>query len=221
MILPDRLPEMAGVELAATCLPGPDDCSDWYDAVSVPGGLGIAMADVAGRGQPAAALAERLRDGFHEHALDGEPPGEVLQHVNALVSDVGTEMSTLIVAIFNPETGEVRGANAGHPPALIRRGGAVERWDAARGLPLGVGEGEPYLEDTITLGPGDAMLLFTDGLIERRGAPLEDALERLERAMPVFGTADAMRTAVLEAMVGDRDHDDDVAVLALVVPAGG
>jgi serine phosphatase RsbU (regulator of sigma subunit) len=222
-LFPDRLPTVPGVELAATHLPGAEACGDWYDAIALPDGtITLAIADVAGRGPPAGVLAARLRAGLREHAGAGAGPGEVVGHVNRLVDDVGTEMSTLMVLSFSPVTGELRGSNAGAPPALIRRtGGRVERWDAARSVPLGVGRPGPYPEDTVHLSPGDAVLMFTDGLIERRGASLDDALASVEQALPVFGSADGLRTTVLEAILGELDHDDDVAVLVLAVPAVG
>jgi chemotaxis family two-component system sensor kinase Cph1 len=222
-LLPDRLPAIDGVELAAAHLPGPEPCWDWYDAIPLPGEtVGVAIADVTGRGAPAAALAGRLRRSLRARALSGDEPGQALQHLNSLVTDVSREMSTLLFAVFNPVTGELRGANAGHLPALIRRtGGAVEPWDAAVSLPLGVADDVRFGQDTVRLEPGDAVLLFTDGLIERRGAPIDDGFERLAEAVPLFGSADAVRTAVLEAMVGDDGNDDDVAVLALAVPPDG
>ena len=222
-LLPDGLPEIDGVELAAAHLPGPEPCWDWYDAIPLPGeSVGIAIADVTGRGAPAAALANRLRQSLRARALSGDEPAQALEHLNSLVTDVSSEMSTLLFAVFNPVTGELRGANAGHVPALIRRtGGAVERWEAAVSLPLGVADDARFGQGAVRLDPGDAVLLFTDGLIERRGAPIDDGFERLEQAVPLFGSADALRTAVLEAMVGDGDNDDDVAVLTLAVPPGG
>ena len=221
-LLPDRLPVVAGVELAATHVPGSDPCFDWYDVIALPGGaVGIAIADVPGRGEHAAALANRLRSRLHERVDAGDAPGEALRRVNALVTDVGTQMSTLMFLRYTPATGELRGANAGHLPALIRHAGVVERWDAARTLPLGVADDRPFPEDARQLGPGDAVLAFTDGLVERRDPELEDALQRLERAVPVFGSADAVRTAVLDAMFGPRVQDDDVAVVARVVSPGG
>jgi serine phosphatase RsbU (regulator of sigma subunit) len=223
-MLPDRLPTIDGVDLAATHLPGSPIRSDWYDAIALRGGssLAIAIADVAGSGRPAAALAARLRDGVRGRAAAGDTPGEVIGHVNRLVTDVGTEMSTLLFVVFTPASGELRGANAGHPPAVIRRSnGAIERWDAARSLPLGVADQEVFPEDVVTLAPGDGVLLFTDGLLERRDMSIDDGLVELEQAVPLFGPASALRTAVLEAMLGHGEHDDDVAVIALAVPGGG
>jgi anti-sigma regulatory factor (Ser/Thr protein kinase) len=177
------------------------------------------MGDVVGRGIPAASLVGKLRNGLRAYALEGHPPGEVLRRLNALVSDTRREMSTAIFVEFRPGTGELRGANAGHPRALVRRaGGRIERWDAARSMPLGVVGHARYEDEAIRLEPGDAVLLFTDGLIERRGLPIGDALDRLERAVPPSGSADELRTAVLDRTLGGEDHDDDVAVLAIAVP---
>jgi serine phosphatase RsbU (regulator of sigma subunit) len=223
-LLPDRLPAIGGVELAATHLPGSPARCDWYDAIALSQGtrLGIAISDVPGTGGPAAALARRLRGGVRERAAAGDAPGQLVGHVNRLVTDVGTEMSTLLFVVFTPATGELRGANAGHPPALIRRtDGGIQRWDAARSLPLGVVDRQVFPEDAVRLAPGDAVLLFTDGLLERRDTSIDDALAELEEAVPLFGPASVLRTAVLESMLGHGEHDDDVAVIALAVPGGG
>jgi serine phosphatase RsbU (regulator of sigma subunit) len=223
-LLPDRLPAIEGVELAAAHLPGSPARCDWYDAIALSRGtrLAIAISDVAGSGWQAAALARRLRAGVRERAAAGDSPGQLLGHVNRLVSDLGTEMSSLMFLVFTPATGELRGANAGHPPALIRRtGGAIERWDAGRSLPLGVVDQDPFPEDAITLAPGDAVLLFTDGLLELRDTFIDEALAELEEAVPLFGPASVLRTAVLESMLGHGQHDDDVAVIALAVPGSG
>ncbi len=218
---PDPLPVVEGVELAAAHLPGEEDCCDWYDVIVLPdGALGLAIGDVSGRGEEAYALASRLREAVRERALAGDAPGQVVGHVNSLVRD--GEMATLLYIGFDPATGVLRGSNAAHPPALVRRmGGGVERWDAGLSTPLGVEPPAPYPEEGLQLAPGEAVLLYTDGLIERRGAAVDVTLKRLEQAMLVFGTADGLRTAVLDAMLGDHDHDDDVAVLTLAIPDGG
>ena len=223
--LPDRFPDLPGTELAATYLPGADTTDDsrgdWYDVLALPGGaVGLAIGDVVGRGTSAAMLVGRLRSGVREYASEGLGPAGVLCRVNALVTDVRREMSTLLLLAYEPATGRLRGANAGHPPALIRRAdGSVTRWDVQRGLPLGVVARAEYGEGAVELEDGDVVVLFTDGLIERRGMPVGEALDRLEAAVPALGDAAEVRTAVLDAMLaGDDDgHDDDVAVLALGV----
>jgi len=224
-LLPDRLPQAPGIELAATHLPGAGDAelgADWWDVVAMPGGaVGVAIGDVAGRGAGAATLAATLRNGLRSNASDCAGPSDALRRLNRLVDDSGREMSTLLFVVYDPATGALRGANAGHPPAIIRRAnGRVQRWEAARSLPLGVIAEAQYQEDAIRLVPGDALLLFTDGLIERRGLAVGAALERLEGLVPASGSADELRTAVLDGMLRGRDHDDDIAVLTLcVVPA--
>jgi serine phosphatase RsbU (regulator of sigma subunit) len=142
-----------------------------------------------------------------------------MRSVNALATDTRREMSTLVYVVLDPLTGRLCGSNAGHPPAMLRRaGGAVERWAAALAMPLGVTPEAGYGQSARTLGAGEALLLFTDGLIERRGLALEDALDRLAGLIPPAGGADDVRTAVLDGMLGEEDHDDDVAVLVVARP---
>jgi serine phosphatase RsbU (regulator of sigma subunit) len=223
-LLPDRLPDVPGVELAASHLPvgeGGEAGGDWYDVVPLPGGgLVASIGDVVGRGRPATELTARLRRALRAYALEGCGPGEVLRRLNTLVTDTRREMTTLLVLELTPSSGELRAASAGHPPVMVRRaGGGVERWDAARSMPLGVVRDSSYGEDAMRLSPGDAALVFTDGLIERPGLPIEWALDRLEHTIPVSGSADQLRTAVLDRMLAGEDHDDDVAVLVLALPA--
>lgn len=222
-LVPESIPAIPGVDVAATCLPVGGDaevCGDWYDVIPLPGGsVGFAMGDVVGRGAAATARVQRLRDGLREHSLAGHPPGEVLGRLNDLAGDTRKEMSTVIFVVFDPSTRELRGANAGHLPALIRRrAGGVEHWDAGPSVPLGVVDDATFEEDRGRLEPGDALLLFTDGLVEGRDVPVGDALKLLELAIPSAGSAADLRAAVLDRMLAGHEHDDDVAILALTVP---
>jgi serine phosphatase RsbU (regulator of sigma subunit) len=222
-LLPESIPAIPGIDVAATCLPAGGDtevCGDWYDVIPLPdGSAGFAIGDVVGRGAAATARVQRLRDGLREHALAGHAPGEVLRRLNALADDPRKEMSTVLFVVYDPATHELRGANAGHPPALIRRrGGAVERWDAGPSVPLGVVDDATFEEASTRLEAGDGLLLFTDGLVEGRDVPVEEALKLLELAIPSAGSAVDLRATVLDRMLAGHEHDDDVAVLALSIP---
>lgn len=221
-VLPDRLPEVPGVELAATYMPnGGPEAGDWYEVFELDENrVGIAMCDVAGRGRAAGALGARLRRGLKRYAAQGWPPGDVLGGLNQLMAGDCREMATLLYVVYDRETHELRAANAGHPPAVVRgTAGETRYWDAGRGVPLGIARDATYREERIVLEPQGALLLFTDGLIERRGMPLDDALAFVEGLVIARASAGEIRTAVLDAMVAGEDHDDDVAVLALTVGA--
>ena len=123
-LLPERLPEIPGLATAAHYLPGGPDVEvggDWYDVMQLPGGgIGLAMGDVVGRGERAAALMGQLRNAVRAYAFEGKSPGEVMDCVNGLLLDAGSEhMATMIYAVLDPESGELRMVNAGHPPPLL------------------------------------------------------------------------------------------------------
>jgi serine phosphatase RsbU (regulator of sigma subunit) len=221
-LLPDRLPEFPGLQVAAAYLPGDSPAGaggDWYDVVALAdGAVGIAIGDVVGRGGPAAELGGRVRNEVRTRWFEGHSPGEVLRHVNRLVDVARHEMSTVLLCEYSPATHALCGANAGHPPAFIRRAdGRIKPFDFARSVPLGVDAAARYDDASIELRPGDAVLFFTDGLVERRAAAPGESLDLLRLAIPSAGSADDMRAHVLDRMLAGEDHDDDVAVVVLAV----
>lgn len=219
-VLPVRLPDVAGVELAARYIPsspGREVGGDWYDAFPLRDGrLGIAVGDVAGHGLRAAATMGQLRNALRAYAVDGEPPGRVLDRLGALLADEGEEaFATAIYAIDDSATGLLRWANAGHPPPawLGERTGFV---DGPVGTVLGTAE-EPYEEAELVLPPGQGLLLYTDGLVERRGEHLADGMARLAAAVPPGGGGglDALCEQVVTEVLGDTARGDDVCLLAV------
>jgi anti-sigma regulatory factor (Ser/Thr protein kinase) len=126
------------------------------------------------------------------------------------------EMATCLCAVLDQTTGTVTIANAGHPPLLrLGRDGTTEYLGGATGVPLGVRPFTLYGERTITVAPGDTLVLFTDGLVERRGESIDDRLELLaERARDIVADGERWCDAVVEAMIGAR-RDDDVALLGI------
>ena len=224
-LLPERLPEIPGLGIAARYLPGGPDVDiggDWYDVMQLPGGeIALAMGDVVGRGERAAALMGQLRNAVRAYAFDGKSPAEALEAVSGLLLEAGSEhMATMIYAVLDTETGEIRLVNAGHPPPLlVVAGGAARLLDGSNGPPLGALPGARYGETCIVLSPGDTLLLYTDGLVEDRTTPLEQGLERLRRAA-VNGPQDpeAFCSYVLSG-VGASSCDDDVAMLAVQLTA--
>jgi serine phosphatase RsbU (regulator of sigma subunit)/anti-sigma regulatory factor (Ser/Thr protein kinase) len=220
-LLPERLPDIPGLAAAARYVPGGPDVDiggDWYDVMQLPGGgIGLAMGDVVGRGERAASLMGQLRNAVRAFAFEGKSPRQVVDSVNGLLLDAGSEhMATMIYGVLDAETGELRFVNAGHPPPLVVEPGRVARLvEGGSGPPVGALPAGGYGEGRIVLTPGATLLLYTDGLVEDRSTPLDDGLERLRRAAQ-DGPADpdAFCAHVLRR-VGASAGDDDLAMLAV------
>jgi GAF domain-containing protein/anti-sigma regulatory factor (Ser/Thr protein kinase) len=218
-LLPERLPDIPGVDAAARYLPARDEVGgDWYDVIELPRGLvGVAIGDVAGHGVRAAALMGQLRTGLRAYALEGHSPAETLKRLDRLLQAAQSRaMATAAYAVLAPETGEVVLANAGHPPGVvISASGEARLLDVASAPPLGALRYPTYNEHRTTLAPGDALLLYTDGLVERRDESLVDRIEELRATAAVVATADAMCTHITEALVPELGTADDVALVVV------
>jgi anti-sigma regulatory factor (Ser/Thr protein kinase) len=218
-LLPERLPDLADVDVAAGYLPARDEVGgDWYDVIELPRGLvGLAIGDVAGHGVRAAALMGQLRTGLRSYALDGHGAGETLKRLDRLLQTIrGHGMATAAYAVISPETGIMRIACAGHPPpVVISRAGEAELLEVISAPPLGTLPYPTYREVQATLSPGEMIVMYTDGLIERRGEALTEGLERLRLTASRTGSADAVAQHILETLVPRLGADDDVAVVAL------
>jgi serine phosphatase RsbU (regulator of sigma subunit)/FixJ family two-component response regulator/anti-sigma regulatory factor (Ser/Thr protein kinase) len=227
-LLPERLPSIPGVTLAARYLPGPPDAigGDWYDVFSLPGGrLGLVMGDVAGRGVGAGAVMGQLRNALRAYAMEGHPPEAVAGHLRDLVNN-GT-MATLIYLVFELGAWTLRYVNLGHlPPAVLTPTG-VFTWLEGGSPPLGVGPPFLVTEQTVALVPGSIVFLYTDGLIEVRGEPLDEGMSRLKATLAQHGAAADLEQLIDETLarvLEGRLQEDDVALLvmraAALDPAG-
>jgi anti-sigma regulatory factor (Ser/Thr protein kinase)/putative methionine-R-sulfoxide reductase with GAF domain len=218
-LLPEGVPEIVGVEIAARYLPARDEVGgDWYDVIELPGGLvGLAIGDVAGHGVRAAALMGQLRTALRAYALDGYSPGETLKRLDRLLHTVrGEGMATASYAVLDPLTGSVRVASAGHPPAVIvPSSGHARLVEAAPAPPLGTLPFGTYVEVLDTVGPGETVMLYTDGLIERRREPLTAGLERLRVYASVIASAETLCQRVIDRLVPPGGADDDVAIVVV------
>lgn len=223
-LLPAQLPHVPALELAAQYLPGGDGNEvggDWYDVIRLADGdVVLVMGDVVGRGIPAAALVGKLRNALRAYVVEGHPPEDALERLNALVDRPAQEMATVLVARFRPSSGVVRFASAGHLPPLLRRADGTRLFlDGGRCVPLGALGHVVFEADEATLAPGDTLMLFTDGLVERRGVPLDESLEALRVAAPASGDAVELCDAAVEALLPEGTDADDVAVLTARVRA--
>ncbi len=224
-LIPARLPTVAGVELAAHYQAaglGAEVGGDWYDAFALPSGrIGVVLGDVAGSGIRAASTMGQLRSVTRAFALADEAsrsPGEVLTRLNSYrVALDEHQLFTVLYAIVDPAEQTVEWASAGHPPPLRARGGVdVDFLEPGNGL-MGV-EPDPYRTLTAELAPGDVLLLYTDGLVERRGESLDAGLERLASVVADGPDApQALRAHVLEQLVGSGDARDDVTAVVVKI----
>ncbi len=224
-MLPGRLPELPGLEVAARYVPATTDVQvggDWYDVIPLRHGqVGLVIGDVAGHGVRAAATMGQVRMAVRAYAVQDPSPVRVLRRVHRLLSRLATdEMVTLVYLLTDPEGGTVRLSSAGHPPPLLVHAGAVRQLDGALSPPLGVTLDRSYTEVVHALPPGATLLLYTDGLVERRGVAITDGLERLAAgAVRLVGEGDGdlgvLCDDLLADLLGDGDRSDDVALVAV------
>ena len=218
-LLPSGLPDVPGWQAAARYLPGEAGAAvggDWYDVFPLPNGsFGLAVGDVMGRGVPAAAGMGRVRSALQAHLYDTWDAVEALSRLDALVADLRiVPFATVLAAVLDPATGEVTLCTAGHPPPLVRSGRDARVVEVTIGPPVGAPLGS-RVPSSVTLAPGDVLLLYTDGLVETREATLD---ERLDRLCAVTADApeqpSALLDRVLDAMLAPT-MPDDVAVVAV------
>ncbi|HYN29491.1 MAG TPA: SpoIIE family protein phosphatase [Dermatophilaceae bacterium] len=230
-ILPTSLPTVAGVDLAAVYHPAEQVVSvggDWYDAVPLPDGtVALVVGDVTGHGVDAAAAMAQLRHTVRAYLLLGSPPDLALGQANA-VALVGESpvLATVVVAVVDPVRRTVEVARAGHPPPLlITAKGArpLDPEDRWVGVMLGVAADAYYPSQRVDVEPGTGLLLYTDGVIERRDDSLSSGISRLVRSAEgspdVGGDLGTLLAEVLDKVLDGRAQQDDVcAVLCRVGP---
>lgn len=219
-LLPERLPELPGVALAARYLPGSGEAQvggDWFEVVELPDGrIAAAVGDVVGSGVRAAAAMGQFRNAMRALALEGLSSSRMLERLGDLATGLGREFATAFTLLLDPTTGMIRYSSAGHPPALVLRvDGSTVFLDAANSTPLGVEPGTAYPEAAYPLEQGDTLVLYTDGLIERRGESLDVGFERLRSVAHGQGDVEALVARLIEGLVRAGDREDDIAVLAL------
>ncbi|MFH9009273.1 SpoIIE family protein phosphatase [Streptomyces afghaniensis] len=224
-LLPQELEEPDDLRVAATYHPGGTEAAvggDWYDVITLGGGrTALVIGDVMGRGVRAAAVMGQLRTAVRAYARLDLPPHEVLQLLDGLAAEIdANQIATCAYAVHDPNEGKLVYASAGHLPILVRdENGAVLRADEPTGPPLGTG-GWMHSSGSIPLGPGSTAVLYTDGLVERRDADLDEGIAALESALAgATGTPQVVCDRLVRSAGVTPDHDDDVAVLVLQHPA--
>jgi serine phosphatase RsbU (regulator of sigma subunit) len=224
-LLPEGLPHLPALELVGRYLPGTAGLAvggDWYDVI--PAGreaVALVLGDVVGKGLRAAGIMSHMRHAINAYAIAGPEPAMVLRRIDTLAETAlgESEIVTVLYALLNPATGQLSFASAGHLPPLVLTAGTAEFLDVDPQPPLGVAPlaSTTRREQSTVLPPGAALLLYSDGLVERRGRDLDDGLARLRAAAAeTYADPDIpleqMIDALLEQLVGNH-RPDDVAVL--------
>jgi phosphoserine phosphatase RsbU/P len=222
-LLPSRLPKVDGLDLAARYLPGHDlgVGGDWFDVFILPNGyLGAVVGDVSGHGLRAAVVMGRLRSALRAYALEWDDPAEVLTRLDRKIChfEAGS-LATIIYVMINPSKDRLVLSTAGHLPPVVMAPGEQPQLLALRpDLPVGVGDARSRQAIALEVTAGTMLVLFTDGLVERRGEVIDEGLERLRRLVRP-GPAEDLCAALVAGMdVGDAE--DDIAVVAMrIAPA--
>jgi anti-sigma regulatory factor (Ser/Thr protein kinase) len=221
-LLPDRLPDLPGLEVAARYLPAASEAEvggDWYDVIPIAGGaVGLVMGDVAGKGLAGASMVGRLRSALRAYALEGEDGGRVVERLNRLLWTEADEsqMATMLYVIVDPAASTVRWVNAGHPPPLLIGAGVVDFLRGDASVPLGVLPFPTYEEVMAPFSPGQSLLLYTDGLVERPGEHLDDGLGRLASCVrDAPESPQPLLDHLVDNLVPAGGAPDDVALLTL------
>jgi serine phosphatase RsbU (regulator of sigma subunit)/anti-sigma regulatory factor (Ser/Thr protein kinase) len=226
-LLPRNLPRLPGFSMAARYLPAAQESAvggDWYDVIELGHRrLGLAIGDIAGHGMAAATYMGQLRSAMRAYALDIERPSEVLAKLARFADQEESRMATVIYATVNVDTCGVAFARAGHPyPLLLRNGGEPVFLTEASGPPLGAGAAPDYDEQHVTMQSGDTLILYTDGLIERRGERLSDGEEQLVAAARSSPQDAELRCqTIIAELTREIEIGDDIAVLAVQAEALG
>ncbi|KMO95340.1 SpoIIE family protein phosphatase [Streptomyces roseus] len=222
-IMPPTPPaiEAPGLRVAVRYRPAESESlvgGDWYDTVVLPSGLVmLSVGDVAGHGIEAATGMVVLRNALRGLAVTGAGPAQLLSWLNTVTHHLAKHVTaTAVCGLFDPRTRVMRWARAGHLPPVLVRGGEPEAFPLIEGLLLGALPDVTYVEREVRLEPDDTLLMFTDGLVERRDSSVEESLAHLVGA--AAGGAGDLDHRLDRLLAGSRsDTDDDTCVIGIQV----
>ena len=223
-VLPDSLPDVEGLLLDAEYRAGVAGTyagGDWYDVFELgDDSVFFSVGDVMGKGAPAAALMGQVRSAIRAYAVSGQSPTEVLSSLDRLFDTlIEDRVVTAVVGTITPSTGRVVLSNAGHPPPLVvRADGSATFCPMQRSLLIAAGlSGAPRPRDELVLDRGDSLIMYSDGLIERRGEVITHGMERLATTATVVARAGwpDHPAVTFASMLSVEERTDDVVVLCL------
>jgi serine phosphatase RsbU (regulator of sigma subunit) len=217
-VMPDKFPETPGLHIGAQYTPASTVAGiggDWYDVFALSSHeVLLAIGDVMGKGVGAAAVMGQLRNGLRAYVLDGASPGEALEKLNRLCIRSHSEtMATIWVGVWDLASNHIRTSSAGHlPPILVNPDHSTELIEFEGEVPIGVVDKPNYSEHDIELPPYGELIVYTDGIVERRGESLD---EGLRRALTWWqeGTASEVAKNFIDQAIQDGAGSDDMAVL--------
>jgi len=223
-LLPTGLSAPSTVEVRHRYLPGSkmiEVGGDWYESIALPGGrVALVVGDVAGHGVRAAVTMGRLRTAIRTLARLELPPAETLQQLDELMHELGVRephFATCVYAVFDAVSGSCEVASAGHlPPLLVSPDGSSQFLDVPPSPPLGIGSG-PIQSQVFKIRDGSLLVMYTDGLVERRTSDIDEGLTRLQET---FGPGSASRSledlckATLAGVYADAQRDDIAVLMA-------
>lgn len=225
-IIPKTLPEIPGYDIAGINIPSKSVGGDYYDCIPLPNGaFALVIADVAGKGMPAALLVSSLHAYLAAYLESAMTLPELGKRLNTVIGQASTDdkFITAIIAILHPETGEIESLNAGHNPGYILKADNTAKDLTVGGLPLGmVDMGLPFESERITLSKGDRLFLYTDGITEAedgKGGFYEDdktLRQFAEKHKPTKAKAfisDLMND--IKKFTGSAPQSDDITALYL------
>ena len=225
VLLPAASPRLERLAVATRYLPagaGTQTGGDWYDVIPLADGrVAIVVGDVVGHGPHAAGVMGQLRSALAAYLLDDHGPAEALERLDRFARRVdGAAASTVACGVLDRDTGELTWARAGHVPALVVDGDGG-RFLVGGGTVLGVRGRPPVAEQVTVLRPGSSVVLYTDGLVERRGEDVDAVLARLQRAAMDLRDLDPepLATGLLDRCLGRRRTDDVALVVIRLLPA--
>jgi anti-sigma regulatory factor (Ser/Thr protein kinase) len=221
-LLPTEIPAIAGLEVASRYLPaaGSSLGGDWYDVFELPDGrVVLAVGDVVGHGVEAAATMAQLRSALRAYAAVGYPPSGVVESVARLVEQLGPRtMATLAYVLLDPADEQFEIVSAAHPPAVLVEPDSEPRFvETQPGVPLGTVQAATYTSETVAFPAGSTLVLYTDGLVERRDEPLDTGLDHLRRIAAGATDVEKLCTEALERLL-TSEPEDDVALIAVHMP---
>jgi anti-sigma regulatory factor (Ser/Thr protein kinase) len=220
-LLPRALPVLPALSMAVRYLPAAEGTragGDWYDLIELDSrAVAVVVGDVVGHGPTAAAVMGQLRSALAAYLTEGHGPADALARLSRFARRVeGARGSTATCLVLDTATGRLRWAHAGHPPPLVTGSGRATYLADATGTLLGVTDPPPYTEGRTTLAAGSSILLYTDGLVERRGEVIDEGLDRLLAAADGFtGSPDALLDHVNDRLVAGTAPSDDIAMIVV------